>query len=314
MTGVRAGSEGFAIDVRNLVKRYGSTTAVDAISFAVPHGDVFAFVGTNGAGKSTTIGCLTTVLPFDRGAVSVAGFDVRTSGERVRQNIGVVFQDSLLDPLLTVRENLTLRGVLSAMKAPRIRARIESLTALMGMPEFLDTRYGSLSGGQRRRADVARALLHEPAIVFLDEPTAGLDPAGRASVWETLQHLRASGEVTIFLTTHYLEETEEADRVCVVDRGRIVADDSPAALRARHTLSVLRVTSDDAPGLLALADRTGASVVHAGDRIELAVRDSALALELLRSHGEHVLDFEFRHGSMDDVFLALTGLAPDRNR
>lgn len=314
MAVVRATREGSAIDVRDLVKRYGQTTAVDGISFAVPYGDVFAFVGTNGAGKSTTIGCLTTVLPFDRGRVSVAGLDVRTSGEQVRRRIGVVFQEPLLDPLLTVRENLVLRGVLSAMTTPRIRARIDSLTAVMGMEDFVDQRYGTLSGGQKRRADVARALLHEPEIVFLDEPTAGLDPAGRASVWETLQHLRASGEVTIFLTTHYLEETEEADRVCVVDRGRVVADDSPAALRARHSRSILRITTDDAPALLALAERSGASAERAGDRVEVGVSGAATALELLRSHGEHVLDFEFRHGSMDDVFLALTGLAPERNR
>ncbi len=311
---MRERSGGLAIDVRDLVKRYGSTTAVDEISFAVPRGDVFAFVGTNGAGKSTTIGCLTTVLPFDSGAVSVAGFDVRSSGEQVRRHIGVVFQDPLLDPLLTVRENLRLRGVLSAMSTAGIPARIESLSALMGMEDFVDQRYGTLSGGQKRRVDVARALLHEPAIVFLDEPTAGLDPAGRASVWEALQHLRASGQVTIFLTTHYLEETEEADRVCVVDRGRVVADDSPAALRARYSRSVLRVTTDDAPALLSLAARAGASAEHAGDRVELMVRDSGVARELLGSHGDHVIDFEFRHGSMDDVFLALTGLAPDRHR
>lgn len=314
MTVVRSTREGSAIDVRDLVKRYGQTTAVDGISFAVPYGDVFAFVGTNGAGKSTTIGCLTTVLPFDRGRVSVGGIDVRTGGERVRGRIGVVFQEPLLDPLLTVRENLSLRGVLSAMAGPRIRVRIDSLTALMGMEDFVDQRYGTLSGGQKRRADVARALLHEPEIVFLDEPTAGLDPAGRASVWATLQHLRASGEVTIFLTTHYMEETEEADRVCVVDRGRIVADDTPATLRARHSRSVLRIATDDPPGLLSLAERAGASAQRTGDRVELAVSGAAPALELLRSHGEHVLDFEFRHGSMDDVFLALTGVAPERDR
>lgn len=296
-----------AVDVHGLTKRYRDTVAVDDISFSVDDGGVFAFVGTNGAGKSTTIGCLTTVLPFDAGDVRVRGFDVRHDGERVRESIGVVFQESLLDPLLTVRENLRLRGRLSRVARLSLDARIAQVSGLIGLDEFLDRRYGKLSGGQRRRVDIARALLHEPAVLFLDEPTAGLDPASRALVWRTLHELSSRRELTVFLTTHYLEETEEAARVCIIDDGRIIADDTPAGLRAKYSRSVLTVTTDDPDALSALARAAGADPVREGDAVVIGVADADVARRLLAAHGDGVRDFEFRHGRMDDVFLALTG-------
>jgi multidrug/hemolysin transport system ATP-binding protein len=296
-----------AIEVTGLTKRYRDTVAVDDISFSVPDGGVFAFVGTNGAGKSTTIGCLTTVLPFESGEVRVRGFDVRHEGERVREAIGVVFQESLLDPLLTVRENLRLRGRLSRVARGSLDAKIEQLSELIDLDEFLDRRYGKLSGGQRRRVDIARALLHEPAVLFLDEPTAGLDPASRALVWGTMHELSSRGDLTIFLTTHYLEETEEAARVCIIDDGRIIADDTPGSLRAKHSRSVLTVTTDDPDGLSAVARAAGADPQRDGDAVVIGVADSDVARRLLATHGDDVRDFEFRHGRMDDVFLSLTG-------
>ena len=300
-----------AIEVTGLTKRYRDNVAVDDISFSVADGGVFAFVGTNGAGKSTTIGCLTTVLPFDAGTVLVRGYDVRREGERVRESIGVVFQESLLDPLLTVRENLRLRGRLSLVARTSLDTRIADVAELIGLDDFLDQRYGKLSGGQRRRADVARALLHEPTVLFLDEPTAGLDPASRALVWRTLHELSTRGDLTIFLTTHYLEETEEAARVCIIDDGRIIADDTPARLRARYSRSVLTVTADDPEGLVAAARSAGADPTRDGDVVEIAVTDADVARRLLAAHGDRVRDFEFRHGRMDDVFLALTGHAAE---
>jgi multidrug/hemolysin transport system ATP-binding protein len=296
-----------AISVTGLTKRYRDKVAVDDISFTVADGGVFAFVGTNGAGKSTTIGCLTTVLPFDSGDVSVTGHDVRRDGERVREAIGVVFQESLLDPFLTVRENLRLRGRLSRVARPSLDTKISEVSGLIGLDDFLDRRYGKLSGGQRRRVDIARALLHEPAVLFLDEPTAGLDPASRALVWQTMHELTARGDLTIFLTTHYLEETEEAARVCIIDDGRIIADDTPARLRAQYSRSVLTVTSDDPDSLVALARLAGADPVRDADVVVIGVDDAGTARRILASHGEHTRDFEFRHGRMDDVFLALTG-------
>jgi multidrug/hemolysin transport system ATP-binding protein len=296
-----------AIEVTELTKRYREKVAVDGISFTVDDGGVFAFVGTNGAGKSTTIGCLTTVLPFDSGRVRVRGFDVRRQGEQVRRAIGVVFQDSLLDPLLTVRENLRLRGRLSLVPRTAIDPKIAQLSDLIGLDEFLDRRYGKLSGGQRRRVDIARALLHEPAVLFLDEPTAGLDPASRSLVWSTLHALSTSGDLTVFLTTHYLEETEEAARVCIIDAGRIIADDTPARLRAAHSRSILTVQSDDPEGLIASARAVGADPARDADGIVIGVTGADQARRILAVHGDAVRDFEFRHGRMDDVFLALTG-------
>lgn len=298
-----------AIEVQGLTKSYREKVAVDDISFSVGDGGVFAFVGTNGAGKSTTIGCLTTVLPFDAGTVLVGGRDVRRQADSVRESIGVVFQESLLDPLLTSRENLRMRGRLSSVAPAALDKRIGQVSELIGLAEFLDRRYGLLSGGQRRRVDIARALLHEPAVLFLDEPTAGLDPASRALVWRTLHELSARGDLTIFLTTHYLEETEEAARVCVIDDGRIIADDTPANLRARHSRSILSITTGHPDALIELAHAAGADADRDrdGDVVTIGVSGADVARRLIAAHGDMVRDFEFRHGRMDDVFLALTG-------
>ena len=297
-----------AISVRGLTKRYGSTTAVDDISFEVGPGSVFAFLGTNGAGKSTTIGCLTTVNPFEAGTAEVCGYDVRTAGENVRRNIGVVFQESILDPLLTGRENLRVRARFYSPDRAANEARINELSGLIDLSGFLDRRYGTYSGGQRRRVDIARALLPAPSIIFLDEPTAGLDPASRAIVWSTIHDLRDRHGLTVFLTTHYMEETEEADRVCIIDAGRIIADGTPAELRAKHSSSILTITTADRPGLEALAAELGA-VIESGDGavVRIGVETAETARLILARHGTSTRDFEFRHGTMDDVFLALTG-------
>lgn len=297
-----------AISVRGLTKRFGPLTAVDDLSFDVQAGSVFAFLGANGAGKSTTISCLTTVMPFDSGSVDIAGHDVRSSGTGVREAIGVVFQDSMLDPILTGRENLQTRARFYSADKKANDARIAELSRMVGLEDFLDRRYSTYSGGQRRRVDIARALLHAPSIIFLDEPTAGLDPASRAVVWSTIHDLRENQGLTVFLTTHYMEETEEADRVCVIEKGRIIADGTPTALRSEYSSSILSVTSADPAALRRLAQDAGVDVVSSeGNVLRLAVEHSATARQLRAEHGGNVLDFEFRHGTMDDVFLALTG-------
>ena len=296
-----------AISVENLTKRYGKVTAVDDISFQVEPGSVFAFVGTNGAGKSTTISCLTTVIPFDSGEVAVDGHDVKHAGDDVRGSIGVVFQESLLDPLLTARENLRVRGRFYSSDRHAIDARITELSGLIGLEDFLDRRYQTFSGGERRRVDIARALMPTPSIIFLDEPTAGLDPASRAQVWSTIRELRGRQGLTVFLTTHYMEETEEADNVCLIDHGRIVAQGTPAQLRAKHSRSVLSVTTRDRAALASIAAKSKLVLEGEGDRVRIAVKTADAARALLAAHGDSVVDFEFRHGTMDDVFLALTG-------
>ena len=300
-------AETTAITVSGLTKRYKDVVAVDDVSFDVASGSVFAFLGTNGAGKSTTIGCVTTVLPFDSGEIAVDGHDVRRDSEPVRQQIGVVFQDSMLDNQLTARENLATRARFYTSDRSAIAARIAELSQLIGLGDFVDRRYGKLSGGQRRRVDIARALLHSPSILFLDEPTAGLDPASRAIVWSTIHDLRDRHGLTVFLTTHYMEETEEADLVSIIDRGKVIAQGTPAQLRSKHSHSVLTVTTRNRPGLDALAAASGLTIADRGETAEIRVRDAAVARALLAGHGDDVLDFEFRHGRMDDVFLALTG-------
>lgn len=295
-----------SIEVDGLVKSYRSVRAVDDVSFSVPDGQLFAFLGANGAGKSTTIGCLTTLLRADAGSMRVAGHDVRTQAEAVRAAIGVVFQRSLLDDGLTVRENLRLRATLSRVPRGRFASRLAELSALIELDEVLDRPYGRLSGGQRRRADIARALLHEPATLFLDEPTAGLDPASRVAVWSAIARLRRDHGLTVFLTTHYMEETEEADQVCIIDAGRLAASGTPTQLRARYSRSILSITTSDPAGLLADAGPAAASVEIDGDIVRIAVAGADDARRILATHGDRVRDFEFRHGRMDDVFLALT--------
>lgn len=277
-----------SVEVAGLTKRYRDVTAVDDVSFAVPQGSVFAFLGTNGAGKSTTIACLTTVTHPDSGRLSVGGHDVASNGEAVRRAIGVVFQDSLLDDSLTVRENLTLRAQPYLGNRLAIRERIAQLADTVQLGEILDRRYGKLSGGHRRRVDIARALIHEPHVLFLDEPTTGLDPASRQIVWRTIHELRERTGLTVFLTTHYMEETEEADHVAIIDHGHLIAEGTPTELRARHSSSIL-------------------TLVTAGGVENLVVGDATQARQILSDRREAVLDFEFRHGRMDDVFLAVTG-------
>ncbi|MDQ2698169.1 MAG: ABC transporter ATP-binding protein [Actinomycetota bacterium] len=298
-----------AIEVRDLVKSYRAVRAVDTISFDVAEGSAFAFLGSNGAGKSTTIACLTTLKDFDSGTVGVAGHDVRRAPDQVRRAIGVVFQDSLMDDGLTVRENLRFRARLMHLERAHATSRIAALSALIELEEFLDRPYGRLSGGQRRRADIARALLHDPRILFLDEPTAGLDPASRIAVWRTVEALRVQRGLTVFLTTHYMEETEEADQVCIIDAGRIVAQGTPGQLRSTYSRSILTVTSADPDALVRLASHAGLEAVRDADVVDIAVPDAAEARRVLAAHGDDVDDFEFRHGRMDDVFLAVTGRA-----
>lgn len=296
-----------AIEVVSLTKRYGAFTAVDDVSFVVPKGSAFAFLGVNGAGKTTTISCLTTLLDFDSGSASVAGYDVQAQADQVRNHTGVVFQDSLLDHVLTVRENLIFRAKLNGLTVTNGGKRIDELAEILGYKDYIDRPYGKLSGGQRRRVDIARALLHKPEILFLDEPTTGLDPGSRVAVWQAVHDLRRETGLTVFLTTHYMEETEEVDQVCIIDSGRIVAAGSPAELRATHSNSVLTITTANGDALAEQASAIGATFTADGDIYRIVVPSARIAQNLLAAHDADVRDFEFRHGRMDDVFLNVTG-------
>lgn len=292
--------EQHAITVQNLTKKFKDTVAVKDISFSVQKGSLFAFLGTNGAGKSTTINILTGILTPTAGIVSINGQDVGAQ----QAEIGVVFQQSLLDPILTVRENLKSRAAMYGITDAS--GRIEELAALIQLNDFIDRRYDALSGGQKRRADIARALVHSPSLLFLDEPTAGLDPKSREAVWHTISELRKKTHLTVFLTTHYMEETERADLVYIIDKGSIATSGTPSQLRAEFSSSVLTLTPGDTKRVEACLHTRGVEYTTFGQDIRIAVASHTEALSLLDEVKESIETFEYRHGSMDDVFLSLT--------
>lgn len=294
-----------AIIVKDLVKKYGTLVAVDDISFAVEAGQVFAFLGTNGAGKSTTIGCITTTQQPTSGEIIVNDHRVGRDDDAIRRAIGVVFQTSLLDDLLTVRENLKIRAAFYDLDTST-NTRIIELGKTLDMESFLDQRYGTLSGGQKRRADIARALIHKPSILFLDEPTAGLDPASREQVWQTMYDLQKATNLTVFLTTHYMEETERADQVYVINQGKVVAHGTPQSLRADFSQDQLRLVAIRPEKLAVELRKEKVRYSVKNDTVLITTNSSQEALRLLKKHEANIKDFEFVHGNMDDVFLELT--------
>jgi multidrug/hemolysin transport system ATP-binding protein len=298
-----------AIEVKGLVKKYGNVLAVDAISLDVEEGTLFAFLGPNGAGKSSTINCICTTAAISGGGATVAGFDVGKEPAKVRASIGTVFQESVLDNRLTVHENLVCRGRLYGLSVKTLKERIEEVAAAVGIDEFLSRPYGKLSGGQRRRVDMARGLLHRPRILFLDEPTTGLDPQTRLKVWETVEHLQKKTGMTVFMTTHYMEEAAAADAVAIIDHGRIAAQGTPEELRLRFSSDYLRVQPADPAALARRLQELG--VPHENDRGVFVIKQSSSmeALALLKKIETLVKQFEVVRGNMDDVFMAVTGHA-----
>ena len=295
------------INIEHLSKSYGDVKAVNDISFYVEKGKLFAFLGTNGAGKSTTIDILCTLLRPDCGTVAIDGHILGEEDDAIRSSIGVVFQKSLLDDMLTVRENLTMRGRFYGLKGGALRDAVAFAAETVGASEFLDRPYGKLSGGQRRRADIARALLNTPKILFLDEPTTGLDPKTRREVWETVSRLQQTSGMTVFLTTHYLEEAAEADYVIIIDKGSIVAKGTPDALREEHSSDILRILPSDRSAAVSILDSTGLSYEENAGIIILKVNSAMDALPILNSLDGFVETFEVIHGTLDDVFLNITG-------
>lgn len=301
------------IEVKGLTKTYGRpgspscVHAVKGIDFTVETGSLFAFLGVNGAGKSTTIDMISTLLQPDGGSANIGGHTLGRDDGKIRSIIGIVFQDSLLDPLLTVRENMLLRGSFYGMAHSALKEAVERAAKTADVLEFIDRRYGKLSGGQRRRADIARALVNTPKILFLDEPTTGLDPQTRRGVWATIRELQRNSGMTVFLTTHYMEEAAQADDVTVMGGGEILAQGTPTALKERYSTDVLKFRAADDAAVRTLLEARGIAYTHPRERFHIRLKETVEALPILDLIRDNIRAFEVVSGTMDDVFLNITG-------
>ncbi|MGN1400984.1 MAG: ABC transporter ATP-binding protein [Bacillus sp. (in: firmicutes)] len=295
------------IEAHGLTKTFGEIEAVKEIDFYVESGTLFAFLGPNGAGKSTSIDMICTLLKPDSGEAIINGYRLGEDDQRIRESIGVVFQESLLDPLLTVRENLMTRARFYKIPKWELKARIEKAAVSADVMDFIDRPYGQLSGGQRRRADIARALVNTPKILFLDEPTTGLDPQTRRSVWETIARLQKEEGLTVFLTTHYMEEAASADYIVIIDNGQIVAKGTPYKLRNTYSSDTLKIDPADRSALINLLKENGIHYTEQNGLIAIKLTSTKEAFFILKLTEPLINRFEVQHGTMDDVFINITG-------
>lgn len=293
------------IEISSLSKSFGDVHAVKSISFSVDRGELFAFLGVNGAGKSTTISIICGTLAKDGGKVTIDGFDIDTDAEHTKSLIGVVFQTSLLDKALSVKDNLRSRAALYNIYGKDFDARLSELCEMLDLDSLLSRPVGKLSGGQRRRVDIARALLHKPSILILDEPTTGLDPQTRSVVWRLIEKLRREENMTVFLTTHYMEEAADADYVIILDDGNIVARGTPVELKNNYTGDFITIYTDNEENIAKL----GVPYAAVSEGFKISVPNTAAATELILEHPSVFVDYEIVKGKMDDVFLAVTGKA-----
>ena len=289
------------IEIRDLFKSFGTVRAVDGLSFRVKRGELFAFLGVNGAGKSTTISILSGQLKKDAGEVAVFGHDPAREKAAIARQIGVVFQTSALDQMLTVRDNLRSRAALYGITGEAFAKRLSELSELLSFTDLLDRTLGKLSGGQRRRIDVARALLHSPDLLILDEPTTGLDPQTRRQLWNVVNDLRKGTGMTVFLTTHYMEEAADADYIVILDAGKIAAEGTPLDLKNRYAGDYLTVYGD------AELPDFGYPTEKIRDAVRIILPNTGAATDLILSHPGLFRDYEITKGKMDDVFLSVTG-------
>lgn len=291
------------IEIQGLNKRFGDVQAVKDLSFRVEEGELFAFLGINGAGKSTTINIMCGQLAKNSGSVLIDGVDLDRDPDHIKHRLGVVFQNSVLDSALSVYDNLQSRAALYGITGEAFRTRLAELARLLDFEDLLRRTVGKLSGGQRRRIDIARALLHRPSVLILDEPTTGLDPQTRKTLWRVIGALRKNERLTVFLTTHYMEEAADADYVVILDAGSICAEGTPLELKNQYTgdyITLYGVTEETVRTL-------GQNYEEMRDAYRLFVPNTAAATELIVKNPQAFLDYEITKGKMDDVFLAVTG-------
>ncbi len=294
------------IEITNLKKYFKEVKAVDDISFSVREGQLFAFLGLNGAGKSTTINIICNTLEKDSGRVLVDGFDIDKDMDKIKPILGVVYQTSVLDSKLSVMDNLKSRASLYGMSKEQFQSRLSFLAKKLEFEDILDRTLGKLSGGQKRRIDIARALIHNPKLLILDEPTTGLDPKTRILVWNLITELRKNNKLTVLLTTHYMEEASEADWVVIIDSGKIVASNTPNDLKNEYAYDFVKVY-DFKPELLSIVEKRGLKYKTDKQILEIEVKNTQEAKQLLIDCGELISDFEVVKGKMDNVFLNVTG-------
>ncbi len=291
------------LKIENLTKSYGEKKAVNDLSFKVKEGEFFAFLGVNGAGKSTTINIICGQLSKDSGRVEICGTDIDKDPDRIKRSLGVVFQSSVLDKDLSVRDNLESRAALYGIHGAEFKKRLSYLSGLLEFEDLLRRPVGKLSGGQRRRIDIARALLHDPKILILDEPTTGLDPQTRKLLWQVIGTLRHDAGLTVFLTTHYMEEAADADYVVILDKGQIAAEGTPLQLKNKYTGDFITLYGETEKTV----KRLNAPYEAIRDAFRISVPNTAAATELIIKYPEIFRDYEITKGKMDDVFLAVTG-------
>ena len=291
------------IEINGLNKSFGDVKAVRDLSFHEQKGELFAFLGVNGAGKSTTISIMCGQLRKDSGSVVICGENIEHGLDKITRKLGVVFQNSVLDKSLSVRDNLRSRAALYGITGKEFKSRLSELAAMLDFETILDRTVGKLSGGQRRRVDIARALLHKPEILILDEPTTGLDPQTRKLLWDVVSDLRKSEKMTVFLTTHYMEEAADADYVVILDSGMIAAEGTPLELKNAYTGDFITLYGADKSAI----DPLGLPCEALRDAVRISVPNTAEATRLIVGHPELFTDYEVTKGKMDDVFLAVTG-------
>ena len=290
------------IEIEHLYKNFGDVKAVDALSLKVKTGELYDFLGENGAGKSTTISIICGTLAKTSGSVKVCGAD-ENNFDNAKKELGVVFQSSVLDKALSVRDNLKFRASLYGITGEKFEARLKELDELLHFSEFINRPVGKLSGGQKRKIDVARALIHKPKLLILDEPTTGLDPMTRKTLWEVIYSLQKSTGMTVFLTTHYMEEAAEADYVVIIDQGKIAAEGTPLELKNKYTGDFITLYTNDENAVKSL----GKPYESVQDGFRIAVKNTEEATSLIVARPEMFRDYEIIKGKMDDVFIAVTG-------
>lgn len=295
------------IEVKNFTKKYGDFIAVNDISFDVEEGTIFAFLGPNGAGKSTTINTLCTIFEKTSGALTINGYDVSTQKSAVRSTIGVVFQDSTLDAKMTIEENLKMHCVFYGIPKNEVEERIQFVLSLVDLLAERKKSVAALSGGMKRRVEIARGLIHYPKVLFLDEPTTGLDPQTRAHIWEYILKLQKERNITIFLTTHYMEEAEICNKIAIIDNGVIVAHDTPYALKKKFTKDRAYISTQNEPELEQLLVQYELSFEKKERYYRVEAEKIDRLLQVLSIHKDHISSIEIKKGTFNDVFLEITG-------